>query len=134
MNESATRYSTLNELLDREVFAALGEYVGDFDLEAITTHLVEHDYVPYDQASQTFHLAIADDEFWAVMFRYDMTGMFVEVMAIDAETGAETDSTSADYFIIADVQRGKDLAYVDHECRPERYATEEEARAALAKN
>lgn len=95
MNET---YSTLNELLDREVFSALGEHAGDFDLEAITAHLVEHDQVPYDQVSQTFHLAIDGDEFWAVMFRYDMTGTFVEVMAIDAETDAETDSTSADYY------------------------------------
>ena len=78
MNESATRYSTLNELLDREVFAALGEHAGDFDLEAITAHLVEHDNVPYDQASQTFHLAIDVDELWDVLFRYDMSGIALD--------------------------------------------------------
>ena len=66
------------ELLDREVFAALGEHAGDFDLEAITAHLVEHDNVPYDQASQTFHLAIDVDELWAVLFRYDMSGIALD--------------------------------------------------------
>lgn len=55
----------------------------------------------------------------------------VEIMGVNASTEAEADFSAADHFVLADVWRNEEGSYVDHSCREERYASAEEARAAL---
>ena len=66
-------YATEDEAIEREIVPALGEYVGDFDIEAIADRVLEFDDA-YDESEnayrlskQGFRLAVEGDEFWAIV-------------------------------------------------------------------
>lgn len=61
------RYSTVNELVEREIVAALGEHADDHDIEAIERHMLDNDMIVWDPSWQAFHLAIESDVVWQVI-------------------------------------------------------------------
>lgn len=67
-----TIYTTVSELIEREIVAALGEHASDFDIDAIVRHLLDTNGIEYSVNKQGFRLTISTDEFWALVPRFEI--------------------------------------------------------------
>lgn len=72
------RYTTRQDFIAHEIVPALGEYVADFDVEAISyetaSYVVDHDDADNELLNTAgFEQVVAEDEFWAIAQRHDKT-------------------------------------------------------------
>ena len=73
-----TIYTTMGELVEREIVAALGDYGDDYDIEGIAlslrkAELIEYREVPGAAHRNGFAMTATPAEFWAHVQRFDMT-------------------------------------------------------------
>ena len=61
-------YTTAQDLIDREIIAALGDEAPDFDTTAIYDHLRDAGHITATPAG--YVLTVAHDEFWAIVFEH----------------------------------------------------------------
>lgn len=61
-------YTTTQDLIDREIIAALGDETPNFDTTAIYAHLRDAGHITATPAGYT--LTVTHDEFWAIVFEH----------------------------------------------------------------
>lgn len=61
-------YTTAQDLIDREIAAALGDEAPNFDTTAIYAHLRDAGHITATPAGYT--LTATHDEFWAIVFEH----------------------------------------------------------------
>lgn len=69
-------YSTRDEAVREEMMVALGEYVDEFDIDAIADEVIvsltvrdEHDNILLDQSG--YYVGVDDEEFWEIVAKHE---------------------------------------------------------------
>lgn len=60
-------YSTRADLITYEIEPALGDYVEDYDIEALS-----YDVASYDVKTQRYEITVSDEEFWELVKHHDL--------------------------------------------------------------
>lgn len=61
-----TKYTTWTEVIEREIIPALGQYVDDFDVDAIAEAVIEC-HSGHRAEDNYFCMGVDEDEFWKIV-------------------------------------------------------------------